>query len=560
MPENTTLVSRIYLRLNGAEVQKPLMRKITELVVDQHAYLPDVFTIRLTDSDLKILEEGPFDLTQEIEIQAGVGDQKEKVTLLKGEITALEPYFGEGRTAELVVRGYDKSHRLYRQVRSRAFLNKKDSDLASDIAAEHNLSAEVGSTQTVYDHIYQHNQSDLEFLRLRAWRIGYECFVRNGTLYFRPPQPSGGGPTLAWGKDLLSFEPRMTLAEQVDEVVVKGWDVSKKEAIVGRAANGKLYPAIGESKDGAQWAGAFGPGKLVIVDQPVHSQAEADSLASARLDERSGAFVQAEGRAFRRPDICAGETVKLQGLGKRFSGDYLVTRATHVYTPRGLETQFCVQGARTGLVRDSLNDGPPLDRWPGVVVGLVTNTDDPQGWGRVKLKFPWLAEDAESDWARLAGPGAGPEAGLYLLPEVGDEVLVVFAHGDFSQPYVIGGLWNGRDGLPPESSSAPQGEGPLVRTWRSRTGHRITVHDTNDKKMEIVTADGRSITLDDQNRTIAIKTPSVEINLEDNKLSVEAATEVRIKAGSNLKLEAGGNLDIQASGQVTVKGATINLN
>lgn len=95
----------------------------------------------------------------------------------------------------------------------------------------------------------------------------------------------------------------MTLAEQVDEVIVRGWDPKEKKEIVGKAESGNLYPDIEESKDGKTWASDFGRGKKIIVDEPVVSQSEADVLASARLDEVSGAFVDAEGTATRRPDI-----------------------------------------------------------------------------------------------------------------------------------------------------------------------------------------------------------------------------------------------------------------
>ena len=129
-----------------------------------------------------------------------------------------------------------------------------------------------------------------------AWRIGYECFVSNGKLYFRkPPANKTTNLSLTWGRDLHSFHPRLTLAEQVDEVMVRGWDVSNKKAIVGRSQSGNLYPDIDEAMDGATWAGAFGAGKMVFVNQPVISQAEADNLAAARLDELSGTFIDAEG-------------------------------------------------------------------------------------------------------------------------------------------------------------------------------------------------------------------------------------------------------------------------
>jgi uncharacterized protein involved in type VI secretion and phage assembly len=353
----------------------------------------------------------------------------------------------------------------------------------------------------------------------------------------------------------------MTLAEQVDEVIVKGWDVQKQEPIVGRAAEGSLYPEIGDEKEGAAWAKEFGPGKKVIVDQPVVSQKEADLLAAAALDEISGSFITAEGLAYRRPDVCAGQPVKLEALGKRFSGEYLVTAARHEYGPDGFRTRFNVQGVRSGLLGETLaSPGQAAKRWPGVVTAKVTNNDDPLGWGRVKVKFPWLSADAESTWARVLGIGAGPEAGFYTIPEVDDEVLVIFEHGDFDQPYVLGGLWNGKADIPPEGAAAAAGEKAKVRTWRSLGGHRITLFDDANDKIEIESADGRRIHLDDRNKTVTIETAGVTITLKDRQLTIETDAEMTLKAGSNLKLEAQGNLDIQAAGQVNIKGATVNLN
>jgi len=346
-------------------------------------------------------------------------------------------------------------------------------------------------------------------------------------------------------------------------VNVRGWDVQNKKAIVGRAQSGNLYPDIKEPKDGAAWAGAFGNGKKVIVNQPVVSQAEANTLAAARLDELSGTFIEAEGVAFRRPDIQAGRVIELQGLGERFSGKYLVTSARHQYTAEGLRTYFSVRGARTGMLSEQLGNFTPLDRWPGVVTAIVTNTDDPNKWGRVKVKFPWLTEDAESDWARIIGPGGGPKAGFFALPDVGDEVLVVFEQGDFDQPFVLGGLWNGKDAIPPKSDGAGSGEIPLVRTWCSRTGHRITVYDNADNKIEIITAGNHQLTMDDANKKITLKTSAgLVITLDDNgsKVSIQSNGDIEVKATTNFKIQANGNIDIQASGMVNIKGATVNLN
>jgi phage protein D/phage baseplate assembly protein gpV len=566
MATQIQLTSQAYIKINGTPLQRDIAQKIIDITVDEHTHLPDMFTVRLNDRDLELLDKGPFDLTKEIEIEGETEDGK-KYSLMKGEITALEPEFGEGMNAKLVVRGYDKLHRLFRETHSKAYLNVKDSDLAHQIASKLGLQAAVDPTSTVYEHVFQHNQSDLSFLMQRAWRIGYECFISDGKLNFRKPPAPGSGVSLTWGQDLRVFRPRMTLSEQVDEVVVKGWDSANQQGIVGKAQTGDLYPKIGESKDGADWAKTFGAGKKLIVDQPVISQSEANVLAKARLDELSGGFIVAEGEAFRQPDIRAGKYVELKGLGKRLSGSYLVTGVTHIYTADGLREVFKVSGSRTGLLTEQIFR-QPLDRWNGVVPALVTNTSDPQKMGRVKVKYPWLADDVESHWARVMGMGSGNDYGLCLIPAVGDEVLVTFAFGDFSQPYVLGGVWSGKNKLPKETAGASTGEESLVRTWRSSTGHVIAVYDNSDNKIEIVTSGGRSITLSDKDQKIVYKTSQVTIEVEDTKFVMDSGTDITLKAGGNLELKASGNVSIKASGSMTVeasgtltlKGATVNIN
>src|SRR5512140_975449 len=104
MPDTADLTSQIYILIAGTEVQRNILQQIIEVTVDQHAHLPAAFTIRLHDPGLELLDKGPFDLTKEIEIKAEKEDGS-KISLIKGEITALEPSFGEGMIAELTVRG-----------------------------------------------------------------------------------------------------------------------------------------------------------------------------------------------------------------------------------------------------------------------------------------------------------------------------------------------------------------------------------------------------------------------------------------------------------------------
>ena len=196
-------------------------------------------------------------------------------------------------------------------------------------------------------------------------------------------------------------------------------------------------------------------------------------------------------------------------------------------------------------------------RFYGVVMGIVTNNQDPNNMARVRIKFPWLSDDNESWWARIATPMAGGGRGVYFLPEVNDEVLVAFEHGNPDTPYVLGGLWNGQD-KPPESNSDGKND---QRVIRSRSGNVIRLSDTEgDARIEIVDSSGKN--------TIVIST-------KDNSVTITATGDVTIKAGgtltlsgngveitstSGVKVEGSQGLDLKSPGQVNIKGSVVNIN
>lgn len=197
-------------------------------------------------------------------------------------------------------------------------------------------------------------------------------------------------------------------------------------------------------------------------------------------------------------------------------------------------------------------------RIAGVVVGVVTNNRDPDGMGRVKVKFPWLSDDDESNWARVAAPMAGGGRGVYFLPEVDDEVLVAFEQGDVSFPYVVGALWNGKDAPPAANDDGKNS----VRVIKSRSGHVVRLTDDDGGEMiEIIDKSAKnSIVFDTAKNTVTITSgKDIVLSAADGTIKLDALN-VEVKAGADVKIEAGANLDAKATGQTNVKGATVNLN
>lgn len=251
----------------------------------------------------------------------------------------------------------------------------------------------------------------------------------------------------------------------------------------------------------------------------------------------------------------------------------------------------------------------------GVVVGIVVDNKDPEGFYRVKVKYPWVSEsgaytdtpdeeDFRSNWCRISTFMAGKERGAFWLPEVDDECLIAFEHGDVRRPFVIGTLWNGVDTT--IHANKEQGGKNWFRSIRSRSGHMLQFVDKKDDKVERLVIqnlvkfgdeekdpkqrDGHWICLDQsgdvdqieiydhtQEHYILIDTKAKKITIEcktgdmlikaektitiDCKdLVIKASATIKQESGSSTETKAGSDMKITAGGTLTEKASMIKLN
>jgi uncharacterized protein involved in type VI secretion and phage assembly len=288
-------------------------------------------------------------------------------------------------------------------------------------------------------------------------------------------------------------------------------------------------------------------------------------LAQAVLDERCHAFFHGEGTCRGNPAVRAGAEVELKGIGKRLSGRYRITRATHRYDIQGYTTQFEISGYRANTLSQLL--GSNHNSGYGVVVGIVTNAKDPDGLARVKVKYPTISDQLESHWARLVTPMAGSGRGFEFIPEVNDEVLVAFEYDDINRPYILGSLWNGKD-KPPEASNEIASDGKVKkRIIHSRSGHTITLDDTDgDEKISIIDKTGKNLVeIDSANNALEVKAgKKVEIHTDDGHKIILDGSGINMEAGSakdlklkaqNIKIEAAMGVDMKANTNMNIEGS-----
>ena len=608
--------ANVIITIDGKR-QEDIELDLTEVVVDTNLYLPAMFSLTVKDTldpqsdKLKYTDADTFKVGAEVKIEVETDEIPSEsfaiqATLTIGEITSTEPEFRADGLPYLHIQGYDRLHHLTRGTHTRTYgdANPQGSGIGEDqivktIVGEVSAitKAEIdssGLSALKYPYVMQYNQSDLDFLWERARAIGYQVYVEDKTLYFQKAdairaQAEGDPAALRWPLNLENFIPRLTVMRQVDKAVVTGWDPATKKSIEGsgNSDSSKTAPKLGlEKRGGALAKDALG-GEAVttVVDQPVLTVDQAKAIAAARFSAAEGESIRADGICRDGdPRLIAGKVASIEGVGERFGGDYYVTEARHVWGPDGYQVTFSVTGRTPNTISYLLRgDDRRAERVTGLVTAKVVNLEDPEELGRVQVMFPWLPKykdaDLASNWARIATPMGGKERGFFFLPEIDDEVLVGFEHGDVNYPYIVGTLWNKTDKPPAGSKdSVLSSDKKLVdqRVIRSRSGHLIVLDDTDGeeqiliqdksgKNQVIINSKENSLTINveedvnitakgkatiDASDVATIKTAK-DLNIECQNLS--------IKANQNVTLEATSNLDLKATGQLNLKGMKASM-
>jgi phage protein D len=537
------LIAGVQIKVAGADLDPDLASHITDVRVEDHLMLPDAFTIRIGDPTLKHVDSHPLEVGAEIEIMLGASSGNVLAPLLSGQVTSVEPEFAPGG-ATIVIRGYDHSHALNRSRRSETYQNSTVADIAKKVATRAGLTpGTIDDEGGVQNFVQQNNETDYEFLWRLAERVGCEVVVLKKELNFRKAGGAGGNPVeLKWGEDLIGFRPRLTGVQQVEEVVVRGWDSAAKRVIEATAKPQGLLSTIGVAHD--KIVSALSGGTLRVLDKPVATQDEATALAKSVASKVANAYLEATGTARGNPALKAGAQVKIDGVGTRFGGTYTLSATTHVYRgAKGYETQFSISGrAPRSLV--SLATPTAKKSWGNsVVLGTVTQNDDPDGLGRVRVKYG--EHDTEGWWAPVVSPGAGKDKGLLMTPIVGDQVVVAFEHDDVRKPYVLGAVWNGSE--KPADLAQTDGSFSLQSDKKMTVGAKEKIAVTGEQEMVITVGDAK----------ITLK-KSGEVLVEGKDVKIKASGTASVESSGSMTVK-GSTLSIQASGSVSVSGASISL-
>lgn len=380
-------VPRFEIKIAGANLPQNVLRDVLQVSYSDNVKELDSFefTVNNWDANKREFKYVGSETTSSVtrnplhqlftpsrhEVEVAMGYANHLTLMTKGHLTTMEPAFPSSGGPTLTVRGLNVLHKLRTKQFTYAWPpNKRESEIAKSLGTltdpdpqakgkkRFPLPIEIDdnalSREQPIIYVAQDNQHDIDFLLSRARRIGYAVFIKeeeheNGRvtkerrLYFGPSDANHPGLRLVtfelkWGISLIDFKPTLTTANQVKSVVVQGFDRSTKQQITARASLDD--PKFGLNRDLIKLLEASDAREERVVDRPVFTQTEADELARAILLERSKDLVKASGTCVGLPDLRAGQRVKINGVGARFSGEYFVTDTVHTINDSGYITRF----------------------------------------------------------------------------------------------------------------------------------------------------------------------------------------------------------------------------
>lgn len=355
----------LILKINDEEYQD-LYADIVSVEAEEDEQLAAVCNIRLAirlpkDGTWTWIDDERLTPWNQISISAGFMDNV--IEVFAGYITQVKPYFdAELSQCYLDIKAMDGTVLMSTEEKIKDWINKKDSDIATQIFTDYGFISEVEDTAIVHDEAIStiiQRESDIQFLKRLAQRNGYECFVRNNTAYFRRPQLSGKPQkvlAMQFGTEsnLVSFSIELDVLNRA-EVEMHQFDLLTKEhreVLIDSTHQKKL------GRHSSSEIGSFNkyPSKMFVKHAVANGQPMMQALSQGIYDE-SEWLIRGEGEVIgilHQDVLRARELVTIKGVGKTYSGVYYVTKVKHVFTDGGYSQNFSVK--RNAINPDGTED------------------------------------------------------------------------------------------------------------------------------------------------------------------------------------------------------------
>jgi uncharacterized protein involved in type VI secretion and phage assembly len=559
------------IAVNGSPLPANTLENLLTMRLESGLGVVGRGTFRFLDPGYAFSAADRFALGTTVRVSVPAGD-----LLFEGTVTGvnLEQSYDEQPTLTVVA-----DHRAYALTvgsKTQTFLNMSNTDVAKKLVGQAGLTAKVASLGPMHEYLLQVGNA-LDYVDALVRRAGGVWWTAGAAEFHVAKAGQGSGTVeldlgpVTNGTGLLEFSVKAS-GLRPPKTQVSGWDAKQKTKVLGTSTTPSGPTAAFVSNYvGTKAGGKLGTSAAVetLTDPAPYTVSEAEGIATAHNGAAAADSVVARGTAQVNAKVTPMVEVNILNAGPA-SGKYVVTEVEHTYSRRGFHTSFVAGPHRAATLVDHLGREPDDAGLSSrhLVVGTVSNINDPDKLGRIKVTYGGLGADVESSWARVVTLGAGNNRGVTFMPEVDDEVLVAFAHGDTRRPVVIGALFSEKNAF--SDPAFLKGNQVVQRRLTSRTGHIIEFADgkaptekhillqlgTNQHKLRL--GEDRFDLEIPPGKPALIKIGTAKIEISQDNITLEGMN-VSVKAKGKLALEGTGGVEIKSPASTKVEGGMLDL-
>ncbi len=495
---------------------------------------------------------------KEILIEAGYDTSKKM--LFKGIITQQTIRIDEHIGSALEIECYDVAVKMIVGRKSLTFSKKTDGDIMSSVIEKYSgLSAEVTETSTEWAQQVQYYVTDWDFILSRAEANGLVVTTLNGKVTIgKPDAETTPVLTVTYGDNLLECNAKLSALTQFDTTKAVTWDYKTQELTSGETSNDHPGPGNISSKKLSEILGLSNYNLQTTV--PLE-KTDLTNWAKAQMIKSEYSKIQGEVKFQGNHLANPGKYLTIKGVGNRLNGNHLISGITHDISDGNWITEAKL-GLSASWFTEEADIAAPLASGllPGVQ-GLFNATvkkiyEDPEEQFRILVDVPLFDQNGEGIWARLTNFYSTSGAGVFFLPEVGDEVVLGFLNEDPRFPIILGSLYSGSKRKPFESLEPNEKNSLKAIVSKSR----IMIQFDDEKKVfTIETPNKNKIICSDEDKEISIQDQNENsIIMSDNGIVMKSPKNITVQADQNLILKGAQGVKMEAStGDVEITGINI---
>lgn len=502
-------------------------------------------------SEFEITDSDFFAPGKKIELSIKYeGDPDSEGTVFKGIVVGQALGLDSTGTM-LTVELSDEAIKMTNIRNNKVYKEKTDTAIMKALIGDSGLTAgTVADTELEHKQMVQYYATDWDFMVSRAEANGHLVLANDGEVGTIKPKTESPALELELGKDeIFDFDLQASARKQLNEVEALAWNI--KDQKVTDPSAGEAFELAQGNYEIEKLAKAVGGAKVQLMHTAEVDPDELKAWAGAQVIKSRLSLLRGWVRIKGDASLKVGDTMKLKGVGDRFSGDALITGLRHQVTTQGWESILQIgQDADWFYQRPKVTDAPAAGLLPGInglQIGVVEAfEEDPAKEFKVKLKIPAFGAEGGVVWARWSTPDAGEERGFFFRPESGDEVVVGFINDDPRQAIVLGALFSSKNKVPVDVAE----ENPQKGLFTKKK-YQLLFHE-EDEKVVLSTSEDNSLTINEADGIIELA------DANDNIVTMDE-NGVKITSGKDVELEIKGNLKITAKENIEMKGKKVKI-